>query len=141
MSDEKQIIEQFDETILVKVLPKNATLPIDVVSEWSKGFRLVNVLIKELAKERYTDYVEDSRGDEHKITKINPLVLQLLKERRALEDQFWKFIGGEAVNEAKKETMKELARGLFNFNIDDKLKKEYEKDAILILEADMDEED
>ncbi len=138
--ENSQEIEKFDELELMKIDSKDSTLAIDVVSEWSKGYKLINMLIKELYDERYIDYIEDSKGGEHKVTKSNPLLLQYMKERRVLEDQFWKFIGGDVANEAKKESVKELAKQLFNFSIDSETKEKFKKQAIKIIEAEFNEE-
>lgn len=136
LSNSGSEIVRFDETELLRINPKDSTLPIDTSAEWTKGFRLINQLIHELSTERFIDAIQGNDGSIHKFTKVNPLILPLLRERRLMIDQYWKISGAEAVQEVKTETAKGFARMLFQTNIDKKLKDKYREEAFKVIEAD-----
>ncbi|MHA1408697.1 MAG: hypothetical protein ACTSQY_00015 [Candidatus Odinarchaeia archaeon] len=136
-TDENKMIESFDETILVRINPKESTLPIDTAAEWSKGFMLVNLLIKEMAKSRYEEVYTDGSGSKRKRIVIHPQLLGYLQERRKMLDQIYKMSGGEAYNEAKKEAVKKFAHFLFKMQNDDKIKKKYEKEVKKIIQSEV----
>ena len=128
-------MEKFNETVLVRINPREATLPIDTSAEWSKGFMLTNVLIYELLKERWVEDFEDNNGDVHQRTHLHPQLLPLLKERRALMDQIYKISGNETVNEIKKEVGKLAAKAIFEGNKSKDIKSTYKDKAMEIIEA------
>ncbi len=138
---EESAIEEFDETVLVRISPKETTLPIHTAAEWSKGFMLVNVLIKELAKSRYTEDFVDNSGENRTRVMFHPQLLGYIQERRKQMDQIWKLSGGEVVNEIKKETAKKLAGFLFKMQTDKELKEQYKRDAYKIIELEANEND
>ena len=140
MSDENKLeMVKFDETCVLRVNIRDASLPIDTAREWTKGFALVNLLIYELSKERYVERFEDSGGVFRNRTRFNPLLLPLIKERRALMDQIWKISGGEAINEARKELTKSFAKGLFEHKRDKEENEKYKEEAFKIIKAELDE--
>lgn len=138
---EESAIEEFDETVLVRISPKETTLPIHTAAEWSKGFMLVNVLIKELAKNRYVETFKDNSGNDRSRVMLHPQMLGYIQERRHMMDQIWKLSGGEAVNEMKKETAKKFADFLFKMQTDNQLKEKYKKEAYKIIELEVNEDD
>lgn len=135
----QQAIEEFDTTVLVRIAPKDATLPIHTAAEWNKGFSLINVLIKELADHRYIDEFEDSSGNRRTRPMLHPQLLAYIAERRKMIDQIFKVSGGEAVNELKKETAKKVADYLFQIQMDKESKEKYKKEAYDIIEAEVSE--
>lgn len=139
-SELKGPIISFETTELMNINPKESTLPIDTVAEWTKGFSLVNEIIHLLSEDTYLEEFEDSSGEVHTRHRINPMLLPFLKERRALMDQFYKVSGGEAVNEAKKEVSKSLANAIFNFKQDRKVNEKNREKVIEILENDVNED-
>jgi hypothetical protein len=132
--------DDFETTALVRINPKEATLPIDTSAEWTKGFILVNKLIKELADVRYTESYIDEVGDKRSRMVLHPQLLGYIQERRKMIDQIWKVSGGEVVNEGKKEAIKNMARILFETQIERKTKEKYRDDVINILEVDVNDE-
>lgn len=130
----KKKLPTFNETVLVRIDPEHSTLPVDTAAEMLKGISLVNELIGELARERYVEEFEDENGNTQKRTRLNPMIISLLREKRMLMDQAWKISGGEAVNEAKKEMSKSFARHLFETNMDEKTKNQYRERVYEILE-------
>lgn len=131
--------EHIEETVLVRIEAEKATLPLDTVAEVSKGFALLNKLLYEVLKDKYKDEIVDSSGNVRKITKYHPWTLEILKERRRTLDQIWKFQGGEALNEARKESAKRFADKIFDMQEPD-IKKKHKDEFIEILEADVDEQ-
>jgi len=132
MKDE--ILDEFEVTALIKVKPNEVTLPVDTSAEWTKGFMLVNKLIKELAEVRYKEAYIDSSGIRRERIVLHPQLLSYLQERRKLLDQIWKISGGEIINEGRKEMAKGLAKAIFEAQMDDKVKKKYEEKAKKIIE-------
>ena len=116
---EETAITAFEYTTLVKINPKQSTLPIDTTAEWTKGYMLINSLLYELAKDTYTEKYKDELGEERRLTHVHPQLLAFMQERRRLQDQIWKISGGEAVNEGKKEFFRKQADFIFQI---------YEKD-------------
>jgi hypothetical protein len=104
---------------------KDSTLPIDATAEWSKGFDLVNKIITLLADEKYETEIEDESGTRHRVTKIPPELIMFIKERRMLLDQIYRISGGEAINEAKKEAAKNIAKAIFEYSKDKSMKQKY----------------
>lgn len=133
---EQSAIEEFDTTVLVRINPRESTLPIDTSAEWTKGFSLINVLIKELSDHRYIEEFEDNSGVRRTRPMMHPQLLGYMQERRHMMDQIFKFMGGEAVNEIKKESAKKLAGFLFNLQIDE-IKEQYKKEAYDIIELEV----
>jgi hypothetical protein len=137
-SEMKEEIISFETSELMNINPKESTLPIDTVSEWTKGFALVNEIIHILSESTYEEDFEDISGEIRSRLRIHPMLLPFLKERRALMDQFYKVSGGEAVNEVKKEVSKSLANAIFNFKMDRKANENNRKKVIEILEVEHD---
>lgn len=130
-------IEEFKYTTLVKINPKESTLPIDTAAEWNKGYMLVNMVILELAQDTYTETYEDEVGETRRRTHVNPQLLSFMQERRKLADQIWKISGGEAVIEGKKELYRKQADLIFQMSQDRDFKKKHRKDIEKILEAEL----
>jgi len=129
-------IEEFDTTVLVRINPRESTLPIDTSAEWTKGFSLINTLIKELSDHRYIEEFEDNSGVKRTRPMMHPQLLGYMQERRHMMDQIFKFLGGEVANELKKESAKKLAGFLFNLQIDE-IKEKYKKEAYDIIELEV----
>lgn len=129
-------IEEFDTTVLVRINPRESTLPIDTSAEWTKGFSLINTLIKELSDHRYIEEFEDNGGVKRTRPMMHPQLLGYMQERRHMMDQIFKFMGGEVANELKKESAKKLAGFLFNLQIDE-IKEKYKKEAYDIIELEV----
>jgi len=125
----------FDTTELMNIDPAKSNLAIDTMSEWTKGFVLVNEIISELNKSTYSEEFEDSTGKLRKRPRVHALLLPFMKERRVLMDQYWKISGGEAVNEAKKEISKQLATTIFNFKQSKEANEKFRDKVIDILET------
>lgn len=138
---EELAVQEFKYTTLVKINPKESTLPIDTVAEWSKAFGLVNYVIYLLGKGVYIEQYKDEMGILREIPKIPPQLLSFMQERRKLQDQMWKFGGGEARNEGKKELYKKQADLIFQMSQDNDFKDEHRKEVRKILEAELFEED
>jgi len=132
-------IEKFDTTILVKINPKESSLPIDTAAEWTKGFGLINTLVKELVDNRYIEEFEDSGGKRRKRAMLHPQLLGYIQERRKMIDQIFKLSGGELFNEVKKESVKKMAGFIFDMQIDG-IKEKYKKEAYKIIEAEVSED-
>lgn len=137
---EERAIEEFDTTVLVRINPKKSTLPIDTGAEWTKGFTLLNTLIKKLADHIYLEEFEDATGITRKRAMLHPQLLGYIQERRKQIDQIFKIMGGEVANEVKKENAKNLAKFLFQMQMDD-IKKQYKKEAYNIIEVEVNKND
>lgn len=133
---EESAIEEFDTTVLVRINPKESTLPIDTAAEWTKGFSLINTLIKELADHRYIEEFEDSSGVKRTRPMLHPQLLGYMQERRHMIDQIFKVMGGEVANEFKKEGAKKLADFLFQLQMDE-IKQQYKDKAYNIIEVEV----
>lgn len=138
--DTPQEIQEFDQTVLVKIKPSEATLPIDTTTEWNKGYILLNTLIKMLYDDVHKEEYIDDDGMRHTKTVINPQLIALMKERRRVLDQIWKIAGGEAMNEAKKETAKKMIDFVWQSQ-EKEIKEKHKDDAIEIIEEDVYDED
>jgi len=138
---EIQTFEDFDTTVLVRIEPKDATLPIHTAAEWNKGYGLINLLIKELADHRYIEEFEDSSGKCRTRPMLHPQLLAYIGERRKMIDQIFKISGGDAVNELKKETAKKVADYIFRVQLDEESKNKYKEEAYKIIEAEVSEND
>ena len=138
---EQDATKDFEVTSLVRIVPGKSTLPIDTSAEWFKGFGLVNQLIKELAQERYSEVWTDETGVERKRPVLHPQLLGYMQERRKMIDQIFKITGGEAVNEMKKETARKMADYIFKVSTDKSTKDKYKKDALHIIEAEIDDDE
>ncbi len=125
---EEDAIEEFDTTVLVRINPKESTLPIDTAAEWTKGFSLINTLIKELADHRYTEEFFDEGGKKRSRVMMHPQLLGYMQERRHMIDQIFKLMGGEVANEFKKEGAKKLADFIFQMQMDE-IKQQYKDKA------------
>ena len=136
LETEQNAIEEFDTTVLVRINPRESTLPIDTSAEWTKGFSLINTLIKELSDHRYIEEFEDNGGVKRTRPMMHPQLLGYMQERRHMMDQIFKFMGGEVANELKKESAKKLAGFLFNLQIDE-IKEKYKKEAYDIIELEV----
>jgi hypothetical protein len=136
VESEETAIEEFDTTVLVRINPKESTLPIDTSAEWTKGFSLINTLIKELSDHRYIEEFEDNSGVKRTRPMMHPQLLGYMQERRHMMDQIFKFMGGEVANELKKESAKKLADFLFKLQTD-KIKEQYKKEAYKIIELEV----
>lgn len=136
VESEESAIEEFDTTVLVRINPRQSTLPIDTSAEWTKGFALINILIKELTDHRYIEEFEDSSGVKRSRPMMHPQLLGYIQERRKQMDQIFKFMGGEVANEVQKESAKQLAKFLFRLQTD-KIKEQYKKDAYEIIELEV----
>jgi hypothetical protein len=137
---EEEAIEQFDTTVLVRINPEKTTLPIDTAAEWTKGFTLLNVLIKELADHRYIEEFMDDGGNLRSRPMLHPQLLGYLQERRKQIDQIFKIMGGEVANEVKKESAKKLASVLFDMQMDE-IKQQYKGEAYNIIEVEASEDE
>lgn len=133
---EESAIEEFDTTVLVRINPRESTLPIDTSAEWTKGFSLINTLIKELSDHRYIEEFEDNGGVKRTRPMMHPQLLGYMQERRHMMDQIFKFMGGEVANELKKESAKKLAGFLFELQMDE-IKDKYKKEAYDIIELEV----
>ncbi|KKN18818.1 hypothetical protein LCGC14_0951920 [marine sediment metagenome] len=140
MSEEKDEIKKFEYTTLVKINPKQSTLPIDTAAEWTKGYMFLNMILLELAKDTYVEEYIDEVGEDRRRTHIHPQMLPFLQERRRLQEQIWKISGGEAVNEGKKEFYKKQADFIFQMSQDVEFKEKHKKNIRKILEAEIYEE-
>lgn len=138
-SEQSEIVE-FDTTMLVRINPKESSLPIDTAAEWTKGFGLINTLVKELSDHRYIEEFEDSSGVLRKRPMLHPQLLAYIGERRKMIDQIFKLSGGEIANEIKKESAKKLASFLFDMQMDG-IKEKYKKEAYDIIECEVLNED
>lgn len=134
-------IEKFKYTTLVKINPKQSTLPIDTAAEWTKGYMLINFVLLELAKDIYVEEYRDETGKKRRLTHVHPQMLPFMQERRKLQEQIWKISGGEAVNEGKKEFFKKQADFIFQMSQDLDFKDEHRNAVRKILEAEIYEED
>lgn len=142
MSEEEEFnIEDFETTALIRIKPSEAKLPIDTATEWTKGFMLINKLIKELADVRYTEEFIDGSGKKRQRMMLHPQLLGYLQERRKMIDQIWKISGGELVKEGQKEMIKNFAKFIFETQMDDKMKKKYRDHVINIIEVETNEND
>lgn len=141
VESEDSISEELETLALVEITPREATLPIDTSREWNKGFKLINQLIKVLADAMYLEKYIDETGDEHNLPKMHPQLLGYLQERRHMIDQIWKIAGGEVINEGRKEAVKNMARILFETQVERHTKEKYKDDVITILEVDSNDED
>lgn len=140
VESEDSISEELETLALVEITPREATLPIDTSREWNKGFKLINQLIKVLADAMYFENYIDEVGDEHRLPKMHPQLLGYIQERRHMIDQIWKIAGGEVINEGRKEAVKNMARILFETQIERKVKEKYKNDVITILEVESNDE-
>lgn len=134
-------VDEFEYTTLVKISPKQSTLPIDTAAEWVKGYMLLNMVLLELAKDTYVETYEDEFGKTRRLTHVHPQMLSFIQERRRLQEQIWKISGGEAVLEGKKEFFKKQADFIFQMSQDHEFKKKYKKQMENILEIEIFEED
>lgn len=141
VESEDSVSDELETLALVNITPREATLPIDTSREWNKGFKLINQLIKVLADAMYFEKYIDETGDEHRLPKMHPQLLGYMQERRHMIDQIWKIAGGEVINEGRKEAVKNMARILFETQIERKIKEKYKADVITILEVDSKDED
>lgn len=130
-------VEEFKYTTLVKINPKQSTLPIDTTAEWTKGYMLINLILLELAKDTYTETFTDETGETRRRTHVHPQLLSFEVERRKLQDQIWKISGGEAVLEVKKELFKKEAELIFQMSQDRDFKKKYRGKIEEILETEI----
>ena len=140
MTEQEEAIVKFEYTTLVKINPKQSTLPIDTAAEWTKGYMFLNSILLELAKDTYVDKYVDELGETRRRTHIHPQMLPFLQERRRLQEQIWKISGGEAVNEGKKEFFKKQADFIFQMSQDVEFKEKHKKNVRKIIEADVYEE-
>ena len=136
VESEESAIEEFDTTVLVRINPRESSLPIDTAAEWTKGFGLINTLVKELSDHRYIEEFEDNGGVKRKRPMLHPQLLGYIQERRKQIDQIFKLMGGEVANEIKKENAKKLAGFLFELQRDE-IKERYKKDAYNIIELEV----
>jgi len=90
---EETAIQKFEYTTLVKINPKQSTLPIDTTAEWTKGYMLLNMVLLELAKDTYTEIYIDELGETRRLTHVHPQMLAFIQERRRLQEQIWKISG------------------------------------------------
>ena len=137
MSEQKEEIKKFEYTTLVKINPKQSTLPIDTAAEWTKGYMFLNMILLELAKDTYTEIYIDEVGEKRRRTHLHPQMLPFLQERRRLQEQIWKISGGEAVNEGKKEFFKKQADFIFEMSQDIEFKDKHRDTVKKILEAEI----
>ena len=135
--EQELTIQNFEYTTLVKINPKESTLPIDTVAEWNKGYMLINMVLLELAKDTYVETWTDELGTPRRLTHIHPQFLSFFQERRKLADQIWKISGGEAMNEGKKEFFKKQADFIFEMSQDLKFKDKHRSAVKQILEAEL----
>ena len=141
MSENKEkAIEAFQYTTLVKINPKQSTLPIDTAAEWTKGYMLLNLTLLELSKDTFVEEYVDEVGNKRIITHFNQKMIPLLLERRRLQEKIWKISGGEAVNEGKKELFKKQADLIFQMSQDHEFKDKHRNSIKKILEAEIFEE-
>jgi hypothetical protein len=140
-TEELDEVKPFEYTTLVKINPKQSTLPIDTASEWTKGYMFLNMILLELAKDTYVEKYKDELGKQRRITHIHPQMLSFLQERRRLQEQIWKISGGEAVNEGKKEFFKKQADFIFQMSQDVEFKEKHKDEIKKVLEADLYEKD
>lgn len=139
-TDLVEAIEEFKYTALVKINPKQSTLPIDTTAEWTKGYMLLNMVLLELAKDTYTEEYIDELGEKRRLTHVHPQMLSFLQERRRLQEQIWKISGGEAVLEGKKELFKKQADLIFQMSQDHAFKEKHKSKVQKIIEAEIFEE-
>ena len=139
VESDKNAIEKFDTTVLVRINPHESTLPVDTSAEWSKGFGLINQLVKELTDLRYVEEFEDTGGKMRKRAMLHPQLLGYIQERRKMIDQIFKLSGGELVNEINKAGAKKLANFLFEMQMDE-IKQKHKKEAYNIIEAEVSED-
>jgi len=118
-SSEIQEVKDFDVGTLVKIDTGEATLPIQVASEWDKGYKLINKVIVMMMQDTHVEKYVDEVGDKRTNTHIHPQLLPFIQERRRMADQIWKFIGGEAVNEGRKKMMHNMADIIFQMTQDE----------------------
>lgn len=133
---EESAIVEFDTTMLVRINPRESSLPIDTAAEWTKGFGLINVLVKELSDHRYIEEFQDNSGVTRTRPMLHPQLLGYIQERRKMIDQIFKLSGGEIANEIKKESAKKLASFLFDMQVDG-IKEKYKKEAYEIIELEV----
>lgn len=136
MSDSTDL-DTIEETVLVRLKPDQATLPVDTASEITKGYTLINKLLGEVLRDKHIEEYIDEHGDTRRKTHYHPWTLELIKERRRTIEMIWKMAGGEALNEAKKESAKKMADMLFHAQEQD-IKKRNKDDFIKIMEAEVD---
>ena len=132
-----EVIEEFKYTALVKINPKQSTLPIDTTAEWTKGYMLLNTVLLELAKDTYTEIYIDETGEKRRLTHVHPQMLSFLQERRRLQEQIWKISGGEAVIEGKKELFKKQADLIFQMSQDHTFKERHKDKVQKLIEAEI----
>lgn len=138
--EQKLALTNFERTVLVEIKPGKSTLPIDTASEWTKGFMLVNQVISELLADTFIEEYVDEVGSNRRQTHIHPQLLPFIQERRRLQEQIWKLMGGEAVVEGKKQVMKNLADMIFEMGKDIKTREENKDEIKNIIEAEFDDE-
>ena len=136
-TDLVEAIEEFKYTALVKINPKQSTLPIDTTAEWTKGYMLLNMVLLELAKDTYTEEYIDETGAKRRLTHVHPQMLSFMQERRRLQEQIWKISGGEAVIEGKKELFKKQADLIFQMSQDHAFKEKHKSRIQKIIEAEI----
>lgn len=124
----------FEKTCLIKVDDNNHTLPVDTAAELTKGLQWINKLCAEVLSERYVEEIEDRNGNLRTRTNFHPLTPKLLQEQRKRIDQIYKILGGETVNEIKKEMGKQMAKVIFQTSKDSEVKENYKKQAIKVIE-------
>lgn len=138
--DQEHSLANFDRTVLLKIKPGKSTLPIETAAEWTKGFMLVNKVISELLGDTFVEKYTDETGNERSQTHIHPQLLPFIQERRRLQDQIWKLLGGEAVVEGKKQAMKNLADMIFHLGKDAKNREANKQKIKEIIEVELEDE-
>jgi hypothetical protein len=131
--------KDFEYTSLIKINPKQSTLPIDTASEWTKAFILINTVVVELMKDTFIEMYTDETGKRRRLTHLHPQLLPFMQERRKLQDQIWKISGGEAINEGKKELYKKQADLIFEMAQDKSFKDKHEEEVQKVIEAEFDD--
>jgi hypothetical protein len=135
LAKDSKNIQPFEKTYLVRVAPKEATLPIDVLAEMTDSFILIDNLIKELSDTRYKEEYIDESGHTRQRIMLHPQLISYMGERRKMLDQAWKISGAEAEQETKKEVVKSFANAVFKSQSDE-IKNQYKKEVMKIIEED-----
>ncbi len=138
-TEEKFELKDFGQTYVLRVSEKETNLPIDTAAELTKGFVLVNDLIGRLYREIYLEEHEDRSGNTRERTVVHPLLLKLVEERRKTLDQIFKMSGGEMIQEAGKETMKQYIKKIFEFSQDREVKEKYKDQVRKTIESQFEE--
>ena len=110
MSKNNSIVKT-SETKETLTKPQESTLLIDVASEMSKGYDLIQDIIMKLMEDYSVEEIEDENGNViGKRTHIHPQLINWVREARMTRQDLWKVSGGEIQQEAEKKKLEIKAK-------------------------------